>query len=255
MKGIMKMKRITKYLTSAAVMCLMSGAAPAMTAFAEETAPAVTSVVLSEKTIIESTLPASSVTEMPVTTGKHSTITPEDVNNSEGSAEVTLPSGNGVLLEDVLDEDVNRQFLTIQSRNGNTFYIVVDKDDSGHSNVYFMNLVDEYDLLAFAENFPEDDKDGSKKKAEIASSEKKSDTTPSDKEDVASDDTPEDQPPARPSVSGTSLLVPAVIILTLIGGAAFYFFRMKDSGKKSSKKHGFDDEDDFDDDEAADEDD
>lgn len=249
MKGIMKMKRITKYLTSAAVMCLMAGAAPAMTAFAEETAPAVTSVVSSEKTIIESTLPASSVTEMPVTTGEHSTLTTEDVNNSEGSAEVTLPSGNGVLLEDVLDEDVNRQFLTIQSRNGNTFYIVVDKDDSGHSNVYFMNLVDEYDLLAFAENFPEDDKDGSKKKAEIASSEKKSDTTPSDKEDAASDNTPEDQPTARPTASGTSLLVPAVIILALIGAAAFYFFRVKGSASNNSKKQNFDDdEDDFDND-------
>ncbi len=31
-----------------------------------------------------------------------------------------------------------------------------------------MNLVDEYDLLAFADHFPEDDKDGSKKKAETA---------------------------------------------------------------------------------------
>ena len=250
------MKRITKFLTSTAALCLIAGASPALSVYAEETneTPVTTSVVSSETTVLVSTLPVPKETEPAVTTGNPSTIAPEDVNNSEGSAEVTLPSGNGVLLEDVLDEDVNRQFLTIQSRNGNTFYIVVDKDDSGHSNVYFMNLVDEYDLLAFAENFPEDDKDGSKKKAEIASSEKKGDTIPSDKEDAASDNTPEDQPTARPSVSGTSLLVPAVIILTLIGGAAFYFFRMKDSGKKSSKKHGFDDEDDFDDDETTDED-
>lgn len=248
------MKRITKYLTSAAVMCLMSGVAPAMTAFAEETAPTVTSVVSSEKTIIESTLPTSSVTEKPVTTGEHSTLTLEDVNNSEGSSEITLPSGNGVLLEDVLDEDVNRQFLTIQSRNGNTFYIVVDKDDSGHSNVYFMNLVDEYDLLAFAENFPEDDKDGSKKKAEIASTVNKNGTTPEPQDDAESDD-PAAEPSVKPITSGTNLLVPAVIILALVGGVAFYFFRVKGSASNNSKKRGFDDdEDDFDDSDTVNED-
>jgi len=51
---------------------------------------------------------------------------------------------------------VNRQFLSIQSKNGNTFYIVIDKDSKGKQNVYFMNLVDEYDLMAFAEKFPEE---------------------------------------------------------------------------------------------------
>jgi len=108
-------------------------------------------------------------------------------------------------------------------------------------------------MTAFADHFPEDDKDGSKKKAETASTVNKNGTTPEPQEDATSEN-PGSEPSVRPSTSGTNLLLPAVIILTLIGGAAFYFFRMKDSGKKSSKKHGFDDEDDFDDDETVDED-
>ncbi|MBQ5990533.1 MAG: DUF4366 domain-containing protein [Oscillospiraceae bacterium] len=247
------MKRISKFLTSATVLCLIAGASPALSASAEET-PAVTSVVSSESTIIAGTLPVPAETEPAVTTGENSVITPENFSEQEADGELVLPPGNGTLLEDVLDENVNRQFLTIQSRNGNTFYIVIDKDDTGHNNVYFMNQVDEYDLLAFADHFPEDDKDGSKKKAETASTGNKNGTTPEPQEDAVSED-PVSEPSVRPTTSGTNLLLPAVIILTLIGGAAFYFFRMKDSGKKSSKKHGFDDEDDFDDDEAADEDD
>ena len=147
----------------------------------------------------------------------------------------------------------NRHFLTIQSRNGNTFYIVIDKDDTGHNNVYFMNQVDEYDLLAFADYFPEDDKDGSKKKAETATATNKNGTTPEPQEDAASED-PVSEPSVKPITSGTNLLVPAVIILALVGGVAFYFFRVKGSASNNSKKRGFDDDEDFDDDDTVNED-
>ena len=250
------MKRITKFLTSAAALCLIAGASPALSASAEETSvtPSTTSVVSSETTMLVSTLPVSSGNEPAVTTGDSFMITPEDVENPEGSIELTLPSGNGILLEDVLDEDVNRQFLTIQSKNGNTFYIVIDKDDTGHNNVYFMNLVDEYDLLAFADNFPADDKNGSKKKAETSSSKNKNDVSPETQDNPEPDEEPSEQP-VKPSVSRTSLLLPAVIILALIGGAAFYFFKIKGASSNNSKKNGFnDDDDDFDDSDTVNED-
>ncbi|MDO5559781.1 MAG: DUF4366 domain-containing protein [Oscillospiraceae bacterium] len=54
------------------------------------------------------------------------------------------------------DDIVKRQFITIQIKNGNTFYIVIDKDSKGNENVYFMNLGDKYDLLAFSEDFTEE---------------------------------------------------------------------------------------------------
>ncbi len=246
------MKRISKFLTSATALCLIAGVSPALSASAEET-PAVTSVVSSESTIIAGTLPVPAETEPAVTAADPSVITPEDVSEQGADGELVLPPGNGTLLEDVLDENVNRQFLTIQSRNGNTFYIVIDKDDTGHNNVYFMNQVDEYDLLAFADHFPEGDKDGSKKKAEAASTGSKNGTTPEPQEDAASED-PVSEPSVKPTTSGTNLLLPAVIILAIMGGIAFYFFRVKGAASNNSKKRGFDEEDDdFDDGETVDE--
>ena len=109
-------------------------------------------------------------------------------------------------------------------------------------------------MTAFSENFPEDDKDGSKKKADTASTGNKNGTTPEPQEDAASED-PASKPSVRPSTSGTNLLLPPVIILALVGGIAFYFFRVKGAASNKSKKRGFDEEDDdFDDSDTVNED-
>jgi len=80
--------------------------------------------------------------------------TPENTNNA-GVIEtpVSRPNGGGTLIENVNDSQVNRQFLTVQSRGGNIFYIVIDNDGK-NENVYFLNAVDDFDLLSFSENFP-----------------------------------------------------------------------------------------------------
>lgn len=58
--------------------------------------------------------------------------------------------GNGELVDDVEDGGASKQFLTVQTKNGNTFYIVVDR--SGNTeNVYMLSLVDENDLAEFIE--------------------------------------------------------------------------------------------------------
>ena len=47
--------------------------------------------------------------------------------------------------QDRLDE-TNREFLTVTTRNGNIFYLVIDENADG-KNVHFLNQVDEADLL------------------------------------------------------------------------------------------------------------
>ena len=84
---------------------------------------------------------------------------------TEPVAEPTLPSlggltpdGNLALIDDILggayysSEDVGdsqMQFVTVESKNGNTFYLVIDHSTG---DVYFLNLVDEADLLALLED-------------------------------------------------------------------------------------------------------
>ena len=44
-----------------------------------------------------------------------------------------------------------QQFITLVSKSGNTFYLVIDRNSKGAQTVHFMNLVDEADLLALME--------------------------------------------------------------------------------------------------------
>ena len=75
------------------------------------------------------------------------TITP-----GEGFSE----EGNLVTRDLLYDEHTNKQFITVQTSGGNTFYIVIDYDkpvdeDGEQYHTYFLNMVDEADLLAALE--------------------------------------------------------------------------------------------------------
>ena len=59
------------------------------------------------------------------------------------------PEGNLSLVDDYGDsEKVGKQFVTLVTKNGNYFYLIIDRDDNGQENVHFLNLVDESDLLS-----------------------------------------------------------------------------------------------------------
>ena len=70
------------------------------------------------------------------------------------------PPGNLSLIDDFLQieipgtedtEQVEKQFITVQSKSGNTFYIVIDREGE-KENVHFLNMVDEADLLSLIED-------------------------------------------------------------------------------------------------------
>ena len=75
----------------------------------------------------------------------------ETVDPGEGFTE----DGNLVTRDLLYDKATNKQFITVQTSGGNTFYIIIDYDkptdeDGEQYQTYFLNMVDEADLLALA---------------------------------------------------------------------------------------------------------
>ena len=88
---------------------------------------------------------------------------PAEPAATEEPAEPTVTPGEGfseegnLVTRDLLyDEHTNKQFITVQARGGATFYLVIDYDkpvdeEGEQYETYFLNMVDEADLLAAAE--------------------------------------------------------------------------------------------------------
>ena len=86
----------------------------------------------------------------------------ENLFNIFGGTDALTPVGNLTLIDDILqdestisvekleNEQKSKQFITVQSKNGNYLYIIIDRSGDTE-NVYFLNLVDETDLFALLE--------------------------------------------------------------------------------------------------------
>lgn len=77
--------------------------------------------------------------------------------NPENSDETPFSvPGNGELLDDK-KEDESKEFLTIQTKNGNTFFLILDRSSSTE-NVYMLSMIDESDLAEFVDETKTEEK-------------------------------------------------------------------------------------------------
>ena len=267
-KGMKMMKKMNKFLVSAAVCGILAAnvrvsvSAEYLPSFvtgittttAEDITDEITDIpedsiiditeetTISSEIISETTVPVTElVTGDEISNGSLIAETDSDdiTDIDENEAEIAIPAGNGILLEDVSGSEINRQFITVQSKGGNTFYIVIDKDMKGNENVYFMNLVDEYDLLAFSEDFPE----GAPVKK--TSNDKKTDSadTGEDTDDAESESAEQPEDTAKPEADGNNTIILLVGGALLIGGGAFYYFKIYKGGKVKAPKKVVPDDD------------
>ena len=71
----------------------------------------------------------------------------EQLMGDSGGTALT-PDGNLSLIDDIgSSARSGKQFITVETRNGNVFYLIIDRDDEGEETVHFLNQVDEADLL------------------------------------------------------------------------------------------------------------
>jgi|GEM_PF-390161 len=169
-------------------------------------------------------------------------------SSATGTTTTEAQDGTGSVTDSGTQTDVNtgKQFVTVQTKSGKIFYLIIDHDKST-DNVFLLTEVTENDLLNFVEG------DGTNDGTAAASNTAGGNNTETQNSigQQEPDDTDTTQPATtpEPETSGSSGLILVVILVIGIGGAAFYFFKVK---KRKSDPLGSADDFDLDDEEYAD---
>ena len=139
-------------LLLALALCLAAFITPTL-AFADESAENGKVLEFWDKDAVRPQAGASAETAAP---GADASDSAASGNPASGTGEA-LSTGSEFSTRDLLyDKNTHKQFITVEGRDGNTFYIVIDYDspineDEEQYMTYFLNKVDESDLAALVE--------------------------------------------------------------------------------------------------------
>ena len=145
------------------------------------------------------------------------------------------PEGNLTLVDDYhtdYSDGSGQQFITLVSKSGATFYLVIDRNAKGQQTVHFMNLVDEADLLALME---EDAADAYTSEKEAAA-QAEQDRLKAEEEAAASGS---EQPKGNKITKYAATFLGVLALVGLAAGGGIYTF-MKQTQKKQAEKEALD---------------
>ena len=196
---------------------------------------------------------------LPIDPDKLSELFEQLMGGSGGTA--LTPDGNLSLIDDIgSSARSGKQFITVETRNGNVFYLIIDRDDEGEETVHFLNQVDEADLLTLMG----DDAPAAETPAVCNCKEKcvagavntncpvcKNNLSECSGKEVVAEPEPEAEQPEKKSSGG---LLVIVLLLALAGGGAFAYVKFIKPNRSSVKVSADPDEYDFPDEEYINED-
>ena len=174
------------------------------------------------------------------------------IGGMTGGSDALTPDGNLTLIDDIgTSTKAGKQFITLESKNGNVFYMIIDRDDEGEETVHFLNQVDEADLMALT---------GEEETPSVCSCTTKcvagtvNTSCPvcavNMTECVGKEAKPEvPAEPTEPAAeepekkSGVGGILAVLLIVSLGGGAAFYIFKQKKARPQTKGSADLDDYD------------
>ena len=156
------------------------------------------------------------------------------------------PEGNLTLVDDYhtdYSDGSGQQFITLVSKSGATFYLVIDRNAKGQQTVHFMNLVDEADLLALMEEDAADAYTAEKEAAaqaeqdRLKAEEEAEEEAKKAAEEAAASGT--EQPKENKVTKIASGFLGVFVLIALAAGGIFYAFA-KQKQKKQAEKEALD---------------
>ena len=161
---------------------------------------------------------------------------PADETDQSMAEGPLTPDGNMNLVDDYGEhEETGKQFLTVTTRDGKYFYLIIDRDDNGAETVHFLNQVDAMDLLSLLD---EDQQKELKEDLGIETTDTKTQVetklaveTRQPTEDTAKKETTKKGTKKKSSKTG---LLAVLLILVLCGVGGYFYIKTTKGQKKKA---------------------